>query len=457
MEDLRFALLVIGGCAIVAILAHGLWSLRKNNATPKPRVEPQQDFTPTRETEGFDEYGIGEVRVVSRQPSGDDDTNQVSSDECVVVDTLEAQFDVDEGLKTSPESVATVYPDNSEEPSEDTIQGEPKVSLNDIPSTGEIGSESTVTAGTDSTPTQVEVESEPEPAPPKLYASVVSNPKPKMYQAREDTKPTVESKSESIPEPPPFLLNPDQVTSSDTSSPVDTETTTPNEVDDFSLDQAPIDAELQTTPVKAEVAADVKVTESKKAPTKKRSRSILRKRIEPTLGEDQMRMSFDEETPVESTQAAPESPAAQDAPEQEVLVLNVRAPQDQEIQGAALLPMLLTLGFKFGDQDIFHRHVNSNGKGPVLFSLANMFKPGVFDIDNLENFTTQGVSLFMILPIEGDPHQVFNMMHNAARKLAEEFSGQILDGRRSVLTKQGLQQYVEKIREFERRRMIARH
>ena len=118
--------------------------------------------------------------------------------------------------------------------------------------------------------------------------------------------------------------------------------------------------------------------------------------------------------------------------------------------------MLLTLGFKFGDQDIFHRHVNANGKGPVLFSLANMFKPGVFDIDHLENFTTQGVTLFMILPIEGDPHQVFNMMHNATRKIADEFNGQILDGRRSMLTKQGLQQYVERIREFERKRMIRR-
>jgi cell division protein ZipA len=119
--------------------------------------------------------------------------------------------------------------------------------------------------------------------------------------------------------------------------------------------------------------------------------------------------------------------------------------------------MLLTLGFKFGDQDIFHRHVNSNGKGPVLFSLANMFKPGNFDIDNLETFTTRGVSLFMLLPIEGDPHQVFNMMHNAARKIADEFNAQVLDGRRSVLSKQGLQQYVEKIRDFERKRMIARH
>lgn len=168
-----------------------------------------------------------------------------------------------------------------------------------------------------------------------------------------------------------------------------------------------------------------------------------------------MRIDFDDDPITDSKPKAPEKakPAESEQP-QEVLVLNVKSADDNPIPGSALLPMLLTLGFKFGDQDIFHRHVNSNGKGPVLFSLANMFKPGNFDIDNLENFTTQGISLFMILPIEGEPHQVFNMMHNAARKIAEEFSAQVYDGTRTLLSKQSLQQYVEKIREFERQRLI---
>ena len=202
--------------------------------------------------------------------------------------------------------------------------------------------------------------------------------------------------------------------------------------------------------------------ERKRFSKTKRTKPAGRKREEPNFGDDQMRIDFDDNDTQSSNQASSASSNQAASNEsshtaaQEVLVLNVRAKNDLPISGAALLPMLLTLGFKFGDQDIFHRHVNSNGKGPVLFSLANMFKPGVFDIDNLENFDTQGISLFMILPIEGDPHQVFNMMHNAARKLADEFDAQVLDGRRSVLTKQGLQQYVEKIREFERKRMISR-
>jgi cell division protein ZipA len=145
---------------------------------------------------------------------------------------------------------------------------------------------------------------------------------------------------------------------------------------------------------------------------------------------------------------------SQSGVQNDVLVLNVRANNDKPIEGAALLPMLLTLGFKFGEHDIFHRHVHSNGKGPILFSLTNMFKPGVFDIDNLENFNTLGISLFMMLPIDADAQQVFNMMHNAARKLADEFDCRILDGNKVGLSKQSLQQYSERIREFERKRSI---
>jgi cell division protein ZipA len=211
------------------------------------------------------------------------------------------------------------------------------------------------------------------------------------------------------------------------------------------------------------LAEKLSLTEQARNLVKRKKADTSRKRREPKIAEDQMRIDFDDapKAPVEpqNTGYKDNTTTEQNAPaeqQQEVLVLNVKVADGEPIPGAALLPMLLTLGFKFGDQDIFHRHVNSNGKGPVLFSLANMFKPGNFDIDNLENFTTQGISLFMILPIEGEPHQVFNMMHNAARKIADEFSGQIYDGRRAVLTKQSLQQYVEKIREFERQRLLNR-
>lgn len=140
----------------------------------------------------------------------------------------------------------------------------------------------------------------------------------------------------------------------------------------------------------------------------------------------------------------------------DVLVFNVVPAEDEEISGAQLLPTLLTLGLKFGDMDIFHRHQEANGNGDVLFSLVNMVKPGTFDIDNMEQFTTSGISLFMTIPHKHGNMESFNMMLNAAAKIAESFGGQVLDGDRSTLTKQSTQHYVQRIREVERKMLLVK-
>ncbi|WAJ71354.1 cell division protein ZipA [Catenovulum adriaticum] len=160
------------------------------------------------------------------------------------------------------------------------------------------------------------------------------------------------------------------------------------------------------------------------------------------------------ESAAESVAEKPVSDEKPSTQPQEVLILNVVAPEGQLMSGAVLLPTLLTLGFKFGEFNIFHRHQDESGSGDVLFSLANMFNPGTFDIDNIEQFTTQGVSLFLSLPVNADSTATFNMMHNAAKKIAAEFDGQVLDGQRNLLTGQTVQHYIERIREFERRQLI---
>jgi cell division protein ZipA len=137
--------------------------------------------------------------------------------------------------------------------------------------------------------------------------------------------------------------------------------------------------------------------------------------------------------------------------ENEVLILYVLVGEEQEINGAMLLPSLLTLGFKYGEMNIFHRHQDNAGSGDVLFSLANMFNPGTFDLENMDQLSTRGLSLFMTLPGPGEALQNFNLMQSAAKKLAEEFGGQVLDKSRNVLTVQTTRQYVEQIRDFQRR------
>lgn len=149
-------------------------------------------------------------------------------------------------------------------------------------------------------------------------------------------------------------------------------------------------------------------------------------------------VSTDEEEPVQEAKTE----------KQEVLMLFVDKPEGEAIEGAKLLPMLLTLGFKFGEMDFFHRYQDNAGNGEILFSLANMYNPGTFDIDSMEQMTTRGLTIFMTLPNAGEALQTFNMMHNAAKKIADEFNATVLNDQRMPIDVARVRQYVDRIRKF---------
>ena len=202
-------------------------------------------------------------------------------------------------------------------------------------------------------------------------------------------------------------------------------------------------------PVHIEPLYEQPVTQAKPARTpinkvsKTPSKAVLKR--------DQIEIDFDNQVAEEKIAPAKNNTAL----EPQVIILSVVMPANQQMFGAALLPSLLTLGLKYGEMNIFHRHEDNAGKGKVTFSLANIMNPGSFDLDSMETFATRGVSLFMTLPNAGDPFYVFEQMLNAAKQLAQEFNAQVLDDKRNVMTKQTEQHYLSKIREFDRKSRIA--
>jgi len=531
MEDLRLTFLIFGIVAIIAILVHGMWTIRKNaKGNEKAKFEArnwQNKSDPSLgDDDKFDAHGVGSVRVISTKKTGANGNNEKDSYSDTQHDRADSE-DYDDEIPTELNSDDDNYnhpasPDDIDELDFERQQGKNIVSdsddNNDV--AGDDSNEGAFNPKNEiakdlaldddlslerSEMDFAKLAEEHEQTAPKLYGSVVTQPKPAFQRATKLTETSHRQAQNQdnphIPEPPPFLLksaaaspevNPQANKMAETDAKSEREPESQHKIDargrvepEFKLD-----SEAQSS---AEAAKPISLAAQARKLVSRRRKSVadvIRKEPEMQasnkLNEEQMRIDFSNEEPSAYEEpSAIREPSAQNQPtsaqaptttqqptssnqstnstsgssikqsEQatDVLVLNVRAPEDREITGAALLPMLLTLGLKFGEQDIFHRHVNTNGKGPVLFSLANLFKPGVFDIDSIETFSTRGLSLFMMLPIEGDPQQVFNMMHNAARKLADEFGCQILDGSRGVLTKQGLQKYSERIREFERRRI----
>src|SRR3546814_19918455 len=93
-----------------------------------------------------------------------------------------------------------------------------------------------------------------------------------------------------------------------------------------------------------------------------------------------------------------DQPAKEQAPVEEVLVINVICRDPHGFRGPALLQNILESGLRFGEMDIFHRHESMAGNGEVLFSMANAVQPGTFDLDIIDPFTHPAGTLSLSLP-----------------------------------------------------------
>lgn len=184
--------------------------------------------------------------------------------------------------------------------------------------------------------------------------------------------------------------------------------------------------------------------------------------------------SFDAGNPQGSPMAADRSPEtldwldALDAPEPEpepearlpravdphVFVLNVMARAEQGFSGSDILAVLLACDLRFGDMDFFHRHEQSAGRGPIQFSVCNMMRPGVFDIDAMDSLRTRGLMFFVTLPGPEDMLKAFDYMHETAKVVAKNLDGDVLDETRSAITNQSLEHMRQQIRELERRLLM---
>ncbi len=163
--------------------------------------------------------------------------------------------------------------------------------------------------------------------------------------------------------------------------------------------------------------------------------------------ENRLMAALQKAVPVRSQPVAEQAPVA--PVPQEVIIINVMARPGQSLYGRELLSVLQGQGLRLGDMSIFHRHADSQGSGPVMFSMANMVKPGTFDLATMDAFTTPGVSFFLQMPNKLGNMACFEKMLGAASAVRDAFDAELKDEHRSVFTRQTVEHSRQRVRDFE--------
>jgi cell division protein ZipA len=216
-----------------------------------------------------------------------------------------------------------------------------------------------------------------------------------------------------------------------------------------------------------------------KRPKQGRRNPVMREsdsgeRIEPTFGDSdidesmsaeqcELNINFatDELEKLGSAIAAKRAPAEPskplrgvrpEQPIERIVTLFVASRAGETMHGPNLVVAAEKAGLTFGDMGIFHRLISGKPEAGPIFSMANMVKPGNFDMRHVEELHTPGVSFFMTLPGPLPALDAWDAMLPTAQRLAELLNANVLDEERNALGRQRVAHLRDELRAWDRKR-----
>ena len=169
----------------------------------------------------------------------------------------------------------------------------------------------------------------------------------------------------------------------------------------------------------------------------------------PTL-EAERGIALDDPAPQPSTRS--QLGARPDASFDRIVTLYLAARAGEVLHGSDIFVACEKAGLAYGHMGIFHRLDDNHPERGPIFSLANLVKPGSFDLARLGEIRTPGVSLFMTLPGPLPALDAWESMLPAAQRMAELLDAVLLDEERNALGRQRIAHLREDMRNYDRKR-----
>jgi cell division protein ZipA len=151
--------------------------------------------------------------------------------------------------------------------------------------------------------------------------------------------------------------------------------------------------------------------------------------------------------------SAPAAPVVGSRPQQgfdRIVTLYVAAREGVTLRGGDLVVAAEKAGLIFGDMNIFHRLVDGKPELGPIFSVANMVKPGSFDLRQVHEIDTPGITFFMTLPGPMAALDAWETLLPTAQRMAELLDASVLDEERNTLGRQRVAHIRDELRSYDR-------
>lgn len=133
-----------------------------------------------------------------------------------------------------------------------------------------------------------------------------------------------------------------------------------------------------------------------------------------------------------------------------IVTLYVAARSGQVLRGPDIVVAAEKAGLSYGYMSIFHRLVDGRADSAPIFSVANIKKPGSFEMAEIQSLETPAIAFFLTLPAPIAALDAWEKLLPTAQRMAELLEGVVLDESRNALGRQRIAHIRDDLRAYDR-------
>jgi len=135
-----------------------------------------------------------------------------------------------------------------------------------------------------------------------------------------------------------------------------------------------------------------------------------------------------------------------------IITVYIAARAGEKLRGPDIVVAAEKAGLAYGHMNVFHRLVEGHPERGPVFSVANIMKPGSFDMASIQELETPAIAFFLTLPAPVSALDAWEMMQPTAERMADLLGGVVLDESRNALSRQRVQGIRDELRAYDRQR-----